>query len=409
MDDKYLKIMIYLFFNPKKYQDKRVLVNKQSSIIFLLIFLINGSFLTISFGSSVPYVEDLCYVRNQSTQIKVSTAFNPNYLSFEDKLNFNLPSSTVKVIKSLNEFDYTRSIEYLEHKNLVTGYVDLPYLVKSNSNGTTSYYTMDNKSYSGGWVGSVLIKNPKSIIDGSVYTEDRGRNIGTKYVPREKSDRRWETKFESQKAQGLIGQYTWSLPTKNVIQQYISQGYHVNVMSSKLISISNVTTTLTWDIATKTFIAEINNELGELMTRVIRTYVFNAVFNVDIIENFTTEEYNVFDSGDCYKEITQTQYSQFGDSCNSNVSFRDDSNSSQELLELELYPNPASDYVQVKLPKVLNGQIQIISQSGEQLISRRFNESDSISLNVDRYPSGMYIVRVITNDGQNYQSKFIKQ
>jgi len=398
---------LYFFPNQLKFL---VWYKSRFSRQILAIFFLSFFFLFNASASSIPFVDNLCYVRDQVKQINVSPSFSPNDLTFADKLVFNLPSSKVKVSKSLSQTDFTRNLEYLEHENLVTGYVDLPYLISTNSKGTTSLYTMDNKSYSGGWVGSVFMKNPQNITDKAVFTENRKGSIGTKYVPRDERDTSWETKFNSIKKVGFISQYIWSVPTADLIDAYAKEGFYVNAYSSQLIVISNRTTTLYWDIPNMVLTIENNSDQGALQTRVIRKFVSNQLFNVPLMETFITEKFTNFESGDCYQEVVETTYSDYDTSCvNTTMNRESDITSTTQIVDLEVYPNPTTEIINVKIPDSKSGIVEVISSNGEKLHTRRFNQKVEVAIDVSRYPEGMYLIRVISEQNLQYQSKFIKQ
>lgn len=377
------------------------------SVPKLFLLLIFTNYLQ---ANSIPYADNLCYVRDQATQIKVSPSFNPNNLSFEDKLLFNLKSSTVKVSGFLSDSDYTRNLEYLEHENLVTGYVDLPYLISTNSLGTTSLYTMDNKSYKGGWIGSVYINNPKYQFEDVIYHEDSKRNIGTKHVNRSERDRSWETKYNAIKEDGLIRQYSWLLPTTQAIQQFVNAGYILNVNNQKSIVISNSTTTFSWDIINKEMVITSNTEDGALTNRIIRKFTYNSELNVDLLESSTIQSYSSFSTGDCYQEVVVTTYTDYNTSCGDNINLRESEPiATKEILQLSIYPNPTSDVVNITTPTKSSGVLEIISSTGEKIHYRRFENDTELNLNVSQYPDGMYLARIVSDENVQYQSKFIKQ
>jgi hypothetical protein len=85
----------------------------------------------------------------------------------------------------------------------------------------------------------------------------------------------------------------------------------------------------------------------------------------------------------------------------------------ERILELEVYPNPAVGYIQVKLPVIEASDLRqiIVSDAAGRVLIRK--SLDSIERNpkfdVHGLTQGMYIVRLETQRGESWSSKFIKQ
>ena len=71
---------------------------------------------------------------------------------------------------------------------------------------------------------------------------------------------------------------------------------------------------------------------------------------------------------------------------------------------LSIYPNPAFNYLQVKLP--LNSSTLILSDpTGRALIGENVAGKERLSLDVRNLPQGLYILAVKTDSGNIYQQK----
>ena len=67
-----------------------------------------------------------------------------------------------------------------------------------------------------------------------------------------------------------------------------------------------------------------------------------------------------------------------------------------ELIELSLYPNPASDIVQIKTPVgITDIKIEIYDTLGKQIL---LNLSETNTFDVSNLPPGMYLVSIITDE-----------
>jgi Secretion system C-terminal sorting domain len=77
--------------------------------------------------------------------------------------------------------------------------------------------------------------------------------------------------------------------------------------------------------------------------------------------------------------------------------------------KLYVYPNPTSDFIKIDLQDESNLKtIEIYNVVGSLIFSQNVN-SNSISLNISSFASGLYFIRTVDNDGKMYQSKLVKQ
>lgn len=80
--------------------------------------------------------------------------------------------------------------------------------------------------------------------------------------------------------------------------------------------------------------------------------------------------------------------------------------------KIEIYPNPTSQFLNINLPEPsLSSELTIIDQQGNIIESLSLNyeplQSDQYRLDVSQYPTGLYFVRIRTNN-KTSTSKFIK-
>ena len=66
--------------------------------------------------------------------------------------------------------------------------------------------------------------------------------------------------------------------------------------------------------------------------------------------------------------------------------------------EVVVYPNPADDVVYVQSPSAM-GSINVFSLSGKQVIVANAGGAQSTSLQVDNLPSGVYVIKIFTDEG----------
>lgn len=72
-----------------------------------------------------------------------------------------------------------------------------------------------------------------------------------------------------------------------------------------------------------------------------------------------------------------------------------------------LYPNPAAELVNVKVPEnLLDSQIRLMDITGKTIFSQQLTQSIA-TIDVNAIPAGLYVVEIL-KDGQSYTSRLIK-
>ncbi|NLA25294.1 MAG: T9SS type A sorting domain-containing protein, partial [Bacteroidales bacterium] len=85
--------------------------------------------------------------------------------------------------------------------------------------------------------------------------------------------------------------------------------------------------------------------------------------------------------------------------------------SSPEILsnsEISIYPNPASEYLNIELNQYLTDEVQIYDISGKLLISKAIN-SNHTQINIADLEQGMYILNVLKSDRKIASLRFVKE
>lgn len=74
---------------------------------------------------------------------------------------------------------------------------------------------------------------------------------------------------------------------------------------------------------------------------------------------------------------------------------------------VKVFPNPAGDWLTLKMPEGLNeGALYIYNIAGEILYNRDFAGKEQV-INLTNIPSGIYIMKVIASNC-NFNLKFVK-
>lgn len=78
--------------------------------------------------------------------------------------------------------------------------------------------------------------------------------------------------------------------------------------------------------------------------------------------------------------------------------------------QIKVYPNPASNYVQVDVPAEMEGNLSLLSASGQMVRSVQSADGEtSISMDIQDLPKGVYLVRWVQSDEQTVVKKLIVQ
>ena len=87
-------------------------------------------------------------------------------------------------------------------------------------------------------------------------------------------------------------------------------------------------------------------------------------------------------------------------------STENDNPSSDQILSLEVYPNPVSDVLTVEIPQ--QGIAEIFNTQGQLVKNIMINEEKTI-IDVSAFSGGLYVIKVKTDDGVTAFKKFVKE
>ena len=81
-----------------------------------------------------------------------------------------------------------------------------------------------------------------------------------------------------------------------------------------------------------------------------------------------------------------------------------------EKKDIELYPNPTTGRINISIPEAMSNtvNIEILTMSGIALINNEFIKTQLIDIDLSGYNSGLYLVRIVTNENTHIY-KVIKQ
>jgi hypothetical protein len=73
---------------------------------------------------------------------------------------------------------------------------------------------------------------------------------------------------------------------------------------------------------------------------------------------------------------------------------------------LEIYPNPANDYANLKLPEDISS-VSVTDFSGKEIFIKKDNLNETLCLDVKHWPSGIYFINAVSENGSGTTSKLI--
>lgn len=78
-----------------------------------------------------------------------------------------------------------------------------------------------------------------------------------------------------------------------------------------------------------------------------------------------------------------------------------------ELSNISVYPNPVADNVLIQSPQQFN-EIKIYSAQGQLMVVQTGLSTCNISLDINNFKPGIYLLNVKMNDGTRVNHKFVK-
>lgn len=79
-----------------------------------------------------------------------------------------------------------------------------------------------------------------------------------------------------------------------------------------------------------------------------------------------------------------------------------------ESIDIDLFPNPAKDFINVKLSTVADAEVIMTDLLGKEVLHTSFTSRDLINLDVTDMPAGVYMVQVKTDLGDHYDRVVVK-
>jgi len=373
---------------------------------FEILFAIMGLIVLSPFKnlgqSTFPYVDNLCYIESFVEKIKVSTQINTSTLTLQDKLRFTEKTFVKEHHEYIKIGNYSvHDIKYLHWTKIFPKWYKVPDIIRIDESGTRSYFLTNNQYLPGGW-------------SGHTYTTTQHGYYGT-------GERQGEERFyhqdhttqsltaynlhkQSIEIFGYISKFRYFYPTAQILTKFTQQGFTV-IQNTNIIQVSNSEVRITWRLSEKTIIRE-NLINSTVVKTIITKYKYFESVGQDLKYKETEIIPDILENGDCIEIVSETTFDGYNTNCTNEVAFRTSDNTVKND-DLRVIPNPASDIINIVVPKANDvSKISIISVSGQLMYSGNIDSSNQIDVSI--YPAGLYVINVIQG-ANSYTSKFVKQ
>ncbi len=159
---------------------------------------------------------------------------------------------------------------------------------------------------------------------------------------------------------------------------------------------------------------------GKLCRKVVFYRPGSADFGETIWKKQNGSDFYSTDSGRNWNKITQiTQKPVFKKDAESCLVYRSDDGGRNWIIELlpgnnsagiEAFPNPASDFIVLKIPGNISrvNNISIFSETGGMALFKSGTNNIRERINIGGLQSGVYYIIVHTSDGKSLKSQFVK-
>lgn len=203
---------------------------------------------------------------------------------------------------------------------------------------------------------------------------------------------------------GYISKFRYFYPTAQILTKFTQQGFTV-IQNTNIIQVSNSEVRITWRLSEKTIIRE-NLINSTVVKTIITKYKYFESVGQDLKYKETEIIPDILENGDCIEIVAETTFDGYNTNCTNEVAFRTSGNTVKND-DLRVIPNPASDIINIVVPKANDvSKISIISVSGQLMYSGNIDSSNQIDVSI--YPAGLYVINVIQG-ANSYTSKFVKQ
>lgn len=114
-----------------------------------------------------------------------------------------------------------------------------------------------------------------------------------------------------------------------------------------------------------------------------------------------------------FESVFQSQFSAYIEGCSDDFAYRSENTLPtfrQEVKEgLIIMPNPSKDYIKIRLLDITFTRVIITSIERRIVLDKQVKSTETMSLNINNFQKGIYLVSVVSDEGKVYSSKLIKE
>lgn len=333
---------------------------------------------------SVPVIHDVAVTVSSKTYHKIQQGITWEDLNPIDLVGLKNREQVERVHEYLDgDFNPVRTYETISHTNAHPKWYDVPALVSYGSDGI--HFQMDP---SGPGLNDRFIKYDSE--DSISYLE--AKQLATE--------------------NGFLAGYTFSFPNSDQItsasMMYDEISWSEDGQSVTFIADSRSDT---WDQQKKMKVSITPQSSGNGFLRTTQYYTFDETYQMDLLRAVVLDRDIILDGGICGKEITIEEYSNYTiDAHGANPR----SDAVSPLVNFTVYPNPLrNDLMTIKVPPSFIGQeilARVVNVTGNPLYEVYLSfssEKQTIRLNVDQYPEGLYFLQLNMADSTHAKSFYI--
>ena len=85
-----------------------------------------------------------------------------------------------------------------------------------------------------------------------------------------------------------------------------------------------------------------------------------------------------------------------------------DAINNENIISVNVYPNPATDFVNVSLPEALNTTVYVYDLNGREVLKQVVNNTDKLRLDISNLTKGYYVIK-LQKGKTRYTAKFLKK
>jgi len=74
---------------------------------------------------------------------------------------------------------------------------------------------------------------------------------------------------------------------------------------------------------------------------------------------------------------------------------------------LDIHPNPTSGQLTIELPDIITGTLSLRDFTGQVVLNMKIMNSEELKLDLDGYQAGMYVVEVVSENGERFVERVV--